>query len=63
MSDTHTIRNDRRGYFALANPPHTDQDSMVAAIVKWHLNLIFSEEGYSIMTKHPPDVKTNKIVK
>jgi hypothetical protein len=41
----------------LANPPLNDQDSMVAAIGKWHLNLIFSEEGYSRMTKHPLHVK------
>jgi hypothetical protein len=31
--------------------------TIVAAIGKWHNNLIFSEEGYSIVTKHLPHVK------
>jgi hypothetical protein len=57
MSDTHTIRDDRWRYFALANPPHNNQNFIVAAIGKWHQDLIFYEEDYSIMIKYSPHVK------
>jgi hypothetical protein len=41
ISDTHTIHNNRWGYFAFSNPPHSGQDSIVTAIGKWHYNLMF----------------------